>query len=152
MNCPACGHPEMVEETRNQVISCGGQSITVERIKGKFCPNCGEGILESESYQRLTEAQRDLMTRLRGDAGADIRRIRKRLKLTQAELAKDFGVGKLAFSRYERGKTRPPEFLIKLLKLIERHPDLLREMRELDSCLTKKTERQIRAVNKRAAG
>ncbi len=63
-----------------------------------------------------------------GDISADIRRIRKKLNLTQAELAKSFGVGKVAFSRYERGETRPPGPLVKLLKLIERHPELLVEI------------------------
>lgn len=44
---------------------------------------------------------------------------------------KMFGVGKVAFSRYERGETRPPAPLVKLLKLVDRHPDLLREMGEV---------------------
>ncbi|MBU1903658.1 MAG: type II toxin-antitoxin system MqsA family antitoxin, partial [Proteobacteria bacterium] len=38
---------------------------------------------------------------------------------------------KLAFSRYERGKTQPPAPLVKLLKLMERHPDLMDEVRRM---------------------
>ena len=34
-----------------------------------------------------------------------------------------------AFSRYENGKTKPPLALVKLLKVLERHPDLLNEVR-----------------------
>jgi HTH-type transcriptional regulator / antitoxin MqsA len=34
-----------------------------------------------------------------------------------------------AFSRYETGKTRPPLALVKLLKLLDRHPELLSEVR-----------------------
>jgi HTH-type transcriptional regulator / antitoxin MqsA len=126
MNCPACGRL-MVPDIRDQVISCGAQSIIVEKLKGNFCPNCDEGILDSESYQRLTEAQRDLVNAVRVEAGAEIRRIRKRLKLTQTQLAENFGLGPLAFSRYERGKTRPPVVLLKLMRLLENHPDLLEE-------------------------
>ncbi|MFZ4802726.1 MAG: type II toxin-antitoxin system MqsA family antitoxin, partial [Chlorobium sp.] len=33
--------------------------------------------------------------------------------------------------RYERGETRPPAPLVKLLKLIDRHPDLLDEMQKM---------------------
>jgi HTH-type transcriptional regulator / antitoxin MqsA len=66
---------------------------------------------------------------VKGDVAADIRRIRKNLKLTQAELSKVVGIGKVAFSRYERGETKPPTPLVKLLKLVERHPDLLAEIR-----------------------
>jgi HTH-type transcriptional regulator/antitoxin MqsA len=44
-------------------------------------------------------------------------------------LANAFGLGKVAFSRYERGETRPPATIMKLLRLIERHPELLAEIR-----------------------
>ena len=70
---------------------------------------------------------------MKSDLSADIRRIRQNLKLTQAELSKVFGVGKLAFSRYERGKTQPPAPLVKLLKLVERHPDLMNEIRDVST-------------------
>jgi HTH-type transcriptional regulator / antitoxin MqsA len=117
----------MVPDIRDQVISSGDRSITVEKLKGHFCPNCGEGILDSESYQRLTEAQRELVNAARVEAGAEIRRMRKRLKLTQTQLGENLGLGPLVFSRYERGKTRAPIMLLKLLRLLEKHPDLVEE-------------------------
>ena len=40
-----------------------------------------------------------------------------------------FGGGVNAFSRYENGKTKPPLALVKLLKVLDRHPDLLSEVR-----------------------
>ena len=55
--------------------------------------------------------------------------VRKKLDLGQREAAEIFGGGVNAFSRYENGKTRPPLALVKLLKLLERHPDLLDEVR-----------------------
>ena len=33
------------------------------------------------------------------------------------------------FSRYENGKTKPPLALVKLLKVLDRHPDLLDEVK-----------------------
>ena len=72
-----------------------------------------------------------LLCAVKGIVGEDIRRIRKKLNLTQAELASVFGIGKMAFSRYERGESRPPAPLVKLLKLIDRHPNLLGEMRNI---------------------
>ncbi len=88
------------------------------------------GLWDEESYGRYIEAQADLLRAAKGDMSVDIRRIRKNLKLTQAKAGRAFGVGKVAFSRYERGKTRPPAPLVKLLKLVQRHPDLLSEIRE----------------------
>jgi len=40
-----------------------------------------------------------------------------------------YGGGVNAFSRYENGKTKPPLALVKLFKLLDRHPDLLDELR-----------------------
>ena len=102
--------------------------MTLHTMKGDFCPACGEGIWDEESYRRYTEAQTAVIRAVKGDVSADIRRIRKSLKLTQTELSEVVGIGKVAFSRYERGETKPPTPLVKLLKLVERHPDLLAEM------------------------
>ena len=55
--------------------------------------------------------------------------VRKKLRLDQREAAEIFGGGVNAFSRYETGKTRPPVALIKLLRVLERHPELLAEVR-----------------------
>lgn len=151
MKCPACGHPEMVAKTRDETLTYKGQSLTLHAMHGEFCPACGEGIWGAESYRRYTEAQAALLRAVKGDVSADIRRIRKSLKLTQTELAEAFGVGKVAFSRYERGETRPPAPLVKLLKLIERHPDLLAEMQEV-STQNEQSRSSTRTAPKRAAG
>jgi HTH-type transcriptional regulator / antitoxin MqsA len=131
MKCPSCDHGEMVKRTQDEKLSFGGQSLTLHGMKGEFCTNCDEGVWDTESYRRYTEAQAALLRAVKGDLSADIRRIRQNLKLTQAELSKVFGIGKLAFSRYERGKTKPPAPLVKLLKLVERHPDLMNEIRDV---------------------
>jgi len=56
-------------------------------------------------------------------------KVRKKLDLDQREAAEIFGGGVNAFSRYENGKTKPPLALVKLLKVLDRHPDLLNEIR-----------------------
>ena len=128
MKCPACDNLEMVTKTQDEILIYGGQSLTVHSMQGDFCPACGDGIWNEESYLRYTEAQTAIIRAAKGDVSADIRRIRKNLKLTQTELSEVVGIGKVAFSRYERGETKPPNPLVKLLKLVERHPDLLAEM------------------------
>ncbi len=60
---------------------------------------------------------------------AFIASVRKKLDLDQREAAEIFGGGVNAFSRYENGKTKPPLALVKLLKVLDRHPDLLAEVR-----------------------
>ena len=151
MKCPSCDHAEMVERTKDEKLSFGGQSLTLHGMKGEFCTNCDEGVWDAESYRRYTEAQAALLRAVKSDLSTDIRRIRKNLKLTQAELSKVFGVGKLAFSRYERGKTQPPAPLVKLLKLVERHPDLMNEVRE-DSTSYSLIDRSARISGNQQAG
>jgi HTH-type transcriptional regulator/antitoxin MqsA len=49
--------------------------------------------------------------------------------LDQREAAEIFDGGVNAFSRYETGKARPPVALVKLLRVLDRHPELLEEVR-----------------------
>jgi HTH-type transcriptional regulator/antitoxin MqsA len=58
-----------------------------------------------------------------------IARVRKKLALDQRQAAEIFGGGPNAFSRYERGKTKPPVSLVKLLMVLDRHPKLFDEVR-----------------------
>ena len=129
--CPSCGHNGMIDKVLEETLTYDGKSMTLHDMRGQFCPECGEGIWDDESYRRYTESQEGLVRAIKGDPAADIRRIRRKLKLTQAQLASSFGVGKVAFSRYERGETRPPAPLLKLLKLIDRHPELLEEIEKM---------------------
>ncbi len=132
MQCPACSHPEMEEENRDETLSYGGQSVTIQNLRGEFCQACGEGVWDSESNRRLDEAQTALINAVRAEMSTKIRRIRKSLKLTQAKLAENFGLGPLALSRYERGKTPPPVLLVKILQLLEKYPNLFEELRQMD--------------------
>ena len=59
---------------------------------------------------------------------AVMRVTRKKLGLRRAEAGSLFGGGASAFSKYERGKTRPHKSTVKLLKLLHRHPKVLAEV------------------------
>ena len=125
MICPSCGHPEMVTRICDEILSYGGKSVILHNMKGNFCPECGEGVWDAESYHRYTEEQKKLVS-----VGEIIRGIRKNLRMTQLRMAEIFGVGKVAFSRYELGKTTPAPAFLKLLRLVDRHPELIAELQE----------------------
>jgi HTH-type transcriptional regulator/antitoxin MqsA len=55
--------------------------------------------------------------------------VRKNLALDHREAAEIFGGGVNASSRCENGKTKPPLAPVKLLKVLDRHPDLLDEIK-----------------------
>ena len=100
-------------------------------MTGDFCPACGEVVLNREHGDRYSELlgvhQRQVNAAY--VVPSYIARVRKKLDLDQREAADIFGGGVNAFSRYENGKTKPPLALVKLLKVLDRHPELMSEVR-----------------------
>lgn len=96
-----------------------------------FCPACDEAITDLAETQRVMHEMQTFNRRVNTTMvdPAFIGNVRKKLNLDQREAAEIFGGGINAFSRYENGKTKPPLALIKLFKLLDRHPELLNEVR-----------------------
>lgn len=55
--------------------------------------------------------------------------VRQKLDLNQCQAPEIFGEAVNAFLRCENGKTKPPLALVKLLRLLERLPELPNEIR-----------------------
>ena len=133
MKCPNCGKAKLVHGTRDMPYSYKGEQTTLRKVTGDFCSACGEAVLDRDESLRIGV----LMGEFNKEVNASIvdpmfiLRVRKKLKLDQKEAGEIFGGGVNAFSRYESGKTKPPVALIKLLKVLDRHPDLLGEIRQL---------------------
>ena len=131
MKCPVCGAAELVHDTRDLPYSYKGESTVIASVSGDFCPACSESILDAIESKRVMLEMRAFSTRV-NSASVDptfITNVRKKLKLDQRQAAEIFGGGINAFSRYENGKTKPPLALIKLLMLLDRHPELLHEVK-----------------------
>lgn len=108
-----------------------GESTIIPAVTGDFCPACGEVVLDVAESMRASAAMLEFNKQVNAsivDPGF-IASVRKKLALDQREAAEIFGGGVNAFSRYENGKTKPPLALVKLLKVLDRHPDLLAEVR-----------------------
>jgi len=131
MKCPACGAAELVHDTRDLPYTYKDQTTTIPAVTGDFCPACAESVLELAESHRVMQHMQTFVREVNA-AYVDpwtILRIRKKLNLDQREASALFGGGVNAFSRYENGKTKPPLALIKLFKLLDKHPDLLDELR-----------------------
>jgi HTH-type transcriptional regulator / antitoxin MqsA len=133
MKCPNCGKAKLVRDTRDVPYTHKRESTKLPAVTGNFCPACGEVILDPAESLRTS----NLMLAFNKEVNAAIvdpsfiTRVRKKLKLDQREAAEIFGGGINVFSRYENGKTNPPLSLVKLLRVLDRHPDLLSEIRGL---------------------
>ncbi len=131
MKCPSCGAGELIHDTRELPYTYKGETTTIPAVTGDFCPVCSEVILDVKQGDRYSELI-GMYQKLVNAAFVDpsyITTVRKKLHLDQREAAEIFGGGVNAFSRYENGKTKPPLALVKLLKMLDRHPDLLAEVR-----------------------
>jgi HTH-type transcriptional regulator / antitoxin MqsA len=133
MKCPCCGAAELVHDTRDMPYVYKGEATTIPAVTGDFCPACAEVVLDREQGDRYSELiglfQRQVNATYVDPAF--IASVRKKLDLDQREAGEIFGGGVNAFSRYENGKTKPPLALVKLLKVLERHPDLLEGVRSI---------------------
>lgn len=131
MKCPVCGGAELVHDARDIPYTYKGESTTIPEVSGEFCPACGEAVLEKKESARVSSLMLEFNKQVNASIvdPAFIARVRKKLALDQREAGEIFGGGVNAFSRYEKGKTKPPLALVKLLKVLDRHPDLLSEVR-----------------------
>lgn len=131
MKCPICCGAELLHDTRELPYIYKGEKTVISAVTGDFCPACAESVLEAVESERV---MREMLAfnRQVNAAAVDpgfIATVRRKLGLDQREAAELFGGGVNAFSRYETGRTKPPLALIKLLKVLDRHPDLLHEIR-----------------------
>jgi HTH-type transcriptional regulator/antitoxin MqsA len=131
MRCPVCAEAELVHDTRDRPYVYKGEQTILPGVTADFCAACGEAVLDAKESARVSA----LMLYFNKQVNAAIVdpefivSVRKKLALDQREAAEIFGGGVNAFSRYENGKTKPPLALVKLLRVLDRHPDLLSEVR-----------------------
>ncbi len=131
MKCPVCGAAQLIHDTRDLPYMYKGEATVIPSVTADFCPACDESITDMAETNRVMREMQAFNKQVNA-AAVDpvfIVNVRKKLDLGQREAAEIFGGGVNAFSRYENGKTRPPLALVKLFKLLDRHPHLLNEVR-----------------------
>ncbi|MBK5273676.1 MAG: type II toxin-antitoxin system MqsA family antitoxin [Desulfuromonadales bacterium] len=129
MKCPLCGKGILVSEVREETCEYLGKSIRIA-MPGEYCTICGDGIFTASETGRYLETVKAFRAQVDAEPlpPVEIKRIRKRLKLTQKQAGELLGGGIRAFSQYERGITHPGKAADTLLRLLDRHPELLEEL------------------------
>ena len=134
--CRECGSQHPVYDTRDVEIVRRGLKAVVPGVRGWFCKACGEIEFDAstDSLQRWADAGDALVLRDRARAqriGHRLRLQRQALQMTQGDASLLAGGGHNAFSRYENGVSLPVAAVTTLFGLLERHPELLDEARDL---------------------
>ena len=126
--CMICGEATSEYKIKEVPFTYKGQTIMINQ-PGEWCDTCGEGVLNNKDMKATEKEMQEHKARVDGLLPPDeIRRIRKKLKLSQQEAAKYFGGGVNAFGRYERGINPVPRAVSGLLTLLNNHPNQLKEL------------------------
>ena len=109
-------------------IRHAGMPETLQGLSGWRCGDCGEVEFDAESARRYAAAGDALVLRDREQQRREIRRIRRKLGLSQVAAAQLTSGGHNAFSRYERGEATPLPAVVNLFRLLDKHPELLNDL------------------------
>jgi HTH-type transcriptional regulator/antitoxin MqsA len=127
--CPQCDDgTALLYETKDVRETIHGVMFEVSAVTGWHCPKCGEIEFaegEGKRYNAALESARKAYEKRRAD---ELKATRKKLGLTQAEAGRLFGGGATAFSEYEHCKTEPHKSTVLLLRVLNKHPELLNEL------------------------
>lgn len=99
-----CGAAELIRDTRDLPYTYKGETIAISAVTGDYCPACAEFILDAVETDRV------------------MREMSAFSKQVNAAIVDPQFIADVR-------KTKPPLALVKLLKVLDRHPDLLAEVK-----------------------
>jgi HTH-type transcriptional regulator / antitoxin MqsA len=109
-------------------VTYKGESLTVD-LPGYYPQGDGDGVVVGDDMRVVDDALRALKQKLDGvPSPATIRRIRKKLKLSQRRAGELLKVGEKAFDKYERGLVEPSGPTSQLIMVLDRHPEIVEEL------------------------
>jgi HTH-type transcriptional regulator/antitoxin MqsA len=109
-------------------VTYKGQSVTV-RLPGYYPTGDGDGVHVGNDIKVVDRALRKLKERVDGVPSPEtIRKVRTKLGLSQRRAGALFRVGVNAFDKYERGVVEPSGPTIQLINILDRHPELVKEL------------------------
>jgi HTH-type transcriptional regulator/antitoxin MqsA len=110
-------------------VSYKGESVTVD-LPGYYPAGAGDGVHVGDDMAVVDEALRGLKEKIEGlPSPATIRRVRTKLNLSQREAGLLLKVGENAFDKYEPGLVEPSGPASQLLRILDRHPEMIDELR-----------------------
>ncbi|MEX3956122.1 type II toxin-antitoxin system MqsA family antitoxin [Trinickia sp. EG282A] len=126
-NCVNCGTRNGMMRFENETFTIRHEEFAtqVRGLSGWRCRACEEVEFDPQSAMQYAAASDALVLKAREHTQHEIRRIRKKLHLSQAQAARLTGGGHNAFSRYESGQAMPVAAVVNLLKLLDLRPELL---------------------------
>jgi HTH-type transcriptional regulator/antitoxin MqsA len=125
-------HPETGKSlrrgVRKQTVKFGSMARAVD-VPGWYPDDGSDSIHSGADLAESDRVFQDLKTAY----AAHVRKVRKRLKLTQEEAGRLIGGGRRAFQKYESGAMPPSDAAVALIELLDRHPDEVEFLKSIRS-------------------
>ncbi len=125
-------HPETGKTLRRgvrpQTVKFGSMTKVVS-VPGWYPDDDSDSI---HSGADLAESDR-VFQELKAAYATHVRKVRKRLKLTQEEAGRLIGGGRRAFQKYESGAMPPSDAAVALIELLDRHPEEVEFLKSIRS-------------------
>lgn len=115
--CPICGEGKLHHQVGKNHVEYKGQAAELD-LHFSLCDACGSE--QADATQTRTNKRQMIAFKKRVDGlltGNEVRALREKLGLSQAEAALVFGGGPVAFSKYESDDVAQSEAMDKLLRL-----------------------------------
>jgi HTH-type transcriptional regulator/antitoxin MqsA len=110
-------------------VTYKGEVLSVD-LPGYYPAGEGEGVHVGQDMAVVDEALRSLKEKIDGvPSPSTIKRVRAKLKLSQREAGALLRVGENAFDKYERGLVEPSGPTSQLLRILDKHPEIAKELR-----------------------
>jgi len=120
----------MVRDEKPMTIAYKGKSATFD-MPGWYCDESGESIHTGRDMKVSDRELNKLKASVEGVLDPiTIRRIRKKLGLTQKEAGRLIGGGPNAFQKYESGEILASHAISSVLLLLDQNPDGLKVLRQ----------------------
>lgn len=111
---------------RAQTVRFGSMTRVVE-VPGWYPDDDSDTVHSGADLAESDRAFRELKTAY----AAHVRKVRKRLKLTQEEAGRLIGGGRRAFQKYESGVMAPSDAAVGLIEVLNRHPEEVEVLRAI---------------------
>jgi putative transcriptional regulator len=143
MRCPVCGTGTAKKvERENYATRYNGEPVVVSRVEAFHCGDCGEEFLTPEQAHAMSVAVKNEVRRKLGLLSPQrIAAIREKAGLTQAQLEALLGQGRKVVVRWESGKVIHGRAADTVLRLLEREPELVKDLQEIEKQRSKQQER-----------
>lgn len=123
--CPICGEGHLEHRVEKNTVEYNGQTALLDS-QYSVCDYCGSeqaNLVQARKNKRAMIAFKKQVDGLL--TGVELKTLRQRLGINQAQAAAIFGGGPVAFSKYENDDVMQSEAMDKLLRVADEFPDVL---------------------------